>query len=256
MSRTVKPLANRVVDAWSRHSVSQSGTDVSAPPAEVGAIAPGRDRDYRRDFWAGERHKFVEPHFRMRKLAREVRHVIDGRPCDLLDIGCGPATLERLVPPVVRYHGIDIAVPTPAPHLLEMDILADPIRFSDLTFDVIVAQGLFEYVGQLQSQKLGEIAALLKPDGTFIVTYTNFAHRNTSYYYAFSNVQRPEEFRADLRRHFEIKRHYAGSHNWNHGQPNKSFMRLAQARLNVDIPVISPILAVDYFYVCVPLSQC
>lgn len=246
MSRAVKPLTNRVVGVWSRRPIEPADDDRAAP------IEPGRDLVYKRDFWAGERHKFVQPHFRMRKIVREIRRVTAGRECDLLDVGCGPATLERLLPPGVRYHGIDIAVPTPAPNLREMDILTEPIRFGDMKFDVILAQGLFEYVGDLQSQKLAEIADLVKPDGTFIVTYTNFAHRNTHYYYAFSNVQRPEEFKADLSRCFEVTRQYAGSHNWNHGQPNKSFMKVSQARLNVDIPVISPILAVDYFYICRP----
>jgi len=34
--------------------------------------------------------------------------------------------------------------------------------------------------------------------------------------------------------------------------PGRTFMRMSQARLTLSIPVVSPALAVDYFYVCSP----
>ena len=102
----------------------------------------GEIRYRKRDFWAGENLKYAEPHFRMRKVAREARRVTRGHACDLLDIGCGPATLARLMPPGVRYHGIDIAIPEPAPNLIEMDIIEEPVSFRGKKFDVVVAQGL------------------------------------------------------------------------------------------------------------------
>ena len=86
-----------------------------------------------------------------------------GRTPSLLDIGCGPATLERLIPPTVRYHGIDIAIHEQAPNLIEADIVKSPIRFGDQKFDIVLAQGFFEYVGDYQSQKFDEIAQLLAP---------------------------------------------------------------------------------------------
>src|SRR6266536_2610245 len=46
----------------------------------------------------GRRRAAAEPHFRMRKVARTVRSVTRGRQCDLLDVGCGPATLAQLMP--------------------------------------------------------------------------------------------------------------------------------------------------------------
>jgi cyclopropane fatty-acyl-phospholipid synthase-like methyltransferase len=223
-------------------------------PVQVAHAATGAGdvQNYKRDFWAVENRDYEVPHFRMRKLAREVRRIAHGRECDLLDIGCGPGSLESLLPPEVHYHGIDIAISPPAPNLLEMDILAAPISFLGKTFDVIVAQGLFEYLGAFQSQKLAEIAGLMNPDGTFIVTYQNFAHRKKHIYEPYSNVQQPEEFRADLNRYFEVNRRYPGAHNWNHSMPNRWFVTAPQAHLNVYVPVISPILAVDYFYVCTP----
>ncbi len=212
----------------------------------------GEVRYYKRDVWADENLKFSEPHFRMRKVAREVRRVTRGRECDLLDVGCGPATLARLMPPGVHYYGIDIAISEPAPNLIEMDIIDDPVSFRDKKFDVVVAQGMFEYVGKFQSQKFAEIVGLLNDGGKFILTYQNFAHRKREIYRLYSNVQLPDDFRRDLSRFFKIERSFPVSHNWSHGQPNRKFMKVSQAHLNVNIPVISPILAVDYLYTCSP----
>jgi len=221
--------------------------------SEDATIADEREVLYcKRDFWASESYKFVEPHFRMRKVAREVRRVSRGRECDLLDVGCGPATLARLMPPGVHYHGIDIAVPEPAPNLIEMDIIEEPITFRGKKFDVVVAQGMFEYVGNFQSQKFAEIAGLLNDGGNFILTYQNFAHRNRETYWAYNNVQLPDDFRKDLSRFFKIERSFPVSHNWNHGVPRRSLIKAPQAYINLNIPVISPILAVDYLYICSP----
>ena len=212
----------------------------------------GEARYHKRDFWADENRKYAEPHFRMRKVAREVRRVTRGRECELLDVGCGPATLASFMPPGVRYHGIDIAIPKPALNLIEMDIIEEPVGFRGRKFDVVAAQGLFEYVGKFQSEKFAEIAGLLNDGGTFILTYQNFAHRDREIYWPYSNVQLPGDFRRDLSRFFRIERSFPGSHNWNHSQPGRAFMKVSQARLRLSIPVISPILAVDYFYVCSP----
>jgi len=89
----------------------------------------GGARYHKRDFRADENLKYAEPHFRMRKVAREVRRIARGRECDLLDVGCGPGTLARLMPPGVRYHGVDIAIPASAPNLIEMDIIEEPVSF-------------------------------------------------------------------------------------------------------------------------------
>jgi len=219
--------------------------------SEDTVIADEREVLYRkRDFWAGESYKFAEPHFRMRKVAREVHRATRGRECDLLDVGCGPATLARLMPPGVHYHGIDLAIPEPASNLMEMDIIEEPITFHGKKFDVVVAQGMFEYVGDFQSQKFAEIAGLLNDGGNFIVTYQNFAHRKAEIYWAYNNVQRPDDFRKDLSRFFKIERSFPVSHNWNFGVPRRSLIKAPQAYISLNIPVISPILAVDYLYIC------
>lgn len=208
---------------------------------------------YKKDFWAVENQKYARPHFRMRKVARVVRRLARGRHWDLLDVGCGPGALASLLPPNIGYHGIDIAIGEPAPNLLETDILECAIGFRDMRFDVVVAQGLFEYIGTHQSQKFAEIAGLLTDSGRFVLTYQNFGHRHKEIYWPYSNVQRPAEFRRDLQRFFRIERSFPVSHNWNHSQPNRTFMKVSQAHLTINVPIISPILAVDYLYICSPL---
>jgi SAM-dependent methyltransferase len=189
----------------------------------------------------------------MQKVARLVRRLAGDREVDLLDVGCGPGTLGSLMPSNVHYHGIDISIPVPAANLLEVDILQNPIGYGDMRFDLVVAQGMFEYVGELQSEKFAEIAAVLKDGGKFILTYQNFDHRSREIYWPYSNVQRPADFRKDLARFFKTERRFVGVHNWNHTHPRRTLVQAPQARLNIYVPVISPKLAVDYFYICSPL---
>jgi SAM-dependent methyltransferase len=208
---------------------------------------------YKKDFWSTENLKYAEPHFRMRKVARVVSRLAGDRESDLLDVGCGPGTMQRVLPSNVHYHGIDISIPEPAENLLEMDILEAPIDFRGMKFDFVVAQGMFEYVGEYQARKFTEIAGLLKRDGKFVLTYQNFDHRQREIYWPYSNVQRLADFRRDLARFFRIERSFPVSHNWNHSQPRRPLLKASQVNLNINIPVISPLLAVDYLYVCSPL---
>ncbi len=113
---------------------------------------------YRRDFWSKENLKFSRPHYRMEKALRIIKNIARDRECDLLDIGCGPAALMHLLPPNIHYYGIDMAIQEPAPNLIEADIIRTPIEFAGKKFDIIIAQGLFEYVPDVQSQKFSEIA--------------------------------------------------------------------------------------------------
>ena len=225
--------------------------------ANGGDTSPGRATGgtaqyYQRDFWSTENLKFSKPHYRMDKAARIIKKVAAGQERELLDIGCGPAALRHLLPPEIHYHGIDMAIQVPASDLIEADIVSKPIRFGDKTFDIILAQGVFEYVPEVQVQKFGEIAEILRPSGTFIVTYWNYAHRNTVVYHAHSNVQPIEDFRRDLERHFTVERFFPASHNWYHGSPSMALNKAINMRINMRIPRISPLLAVEYFFICSP----
>jgi SAM-dependent methyltransferase len=203
-------------------------------------------------FWRRENLRFVEPHYRMVKAARIIKQLTQGRECTLLDVGCGPATLGRVLPANVDYYGIDIAIQDPAPNLLEADLRNAPIKFGDKRFDIVLAQGIFEYVGDTQSRKFAEIAEILNDDGKFVVTYWNFGHRNPDMYHAFSNIQSFDDFRKDLARHFKIDKFYPASHNWRHTGPNRRITRAINMPMKINIPFVSPVLAVEYFFVCSP----
>lgn len=215
-----------------------------------GVSAGHRVKYYKKDFWGKENLKFSRPHFRLRKSANIVRSVAGSRELDLLDVGCGPATLMYFLTPNVHYYGIDIAIKNPAPNLREADLLQEPIGFGGRTFDIVLAQGFFEYMGGHQDEKLAEIRELLKGCGRFITTYVNFGHRRKSVYWPYSNIQPIADFRRSLSRQFRIDRSFPTSHNWGHSEPNRWFMQATQMHLNLNIPVISPMLAVEYFFVC------
>jgi SAM-dependent methyltransferase len=226
--------------------------DESLSPAkpEPGHDANGSVKYYKRDFWSQENLRFAKPHFRLEKAARIVNSIADDQQCDLLDVGCGPGTLARFLKPAIRYYGIDMAIHDPAPNMLEADLVKVPIAFGAKRFDIVVAQGFFEYIGHLQERKFAEIGDILADDGKFIVTYVNFGHRDRQIYWPYSNVQPLADFRASLGRYFTIDRSFPTSHNWKHGEPNRKFMRVSQMPLMFDVPIISRLLGVEYFFIC------
>jgi SAM-dependent methyltransferase len=208
------------------------------------------DRYYQKDFWSKENLKFSQPHFRLEKSARIINKLAQGKECSLLDVGCGPATLRRLLSPNIQYHGIDIAIHNPVSYLIESDLIKNPIKFGDKQFDIIISQGVFEYMGVYQSQKFAEIARILKENGTFIVSYRNFGHRDKQIYWAHSNIQPLDEFREDLTRHFRIDRFFPAAHNLHHSWPHRRVNQAVNMYFNMNIPIISPVLAVEYFFLC------
>ena len=207
---------------------------------------------YKKDFWGAENLKYSRPHYRLEKSARIINGLAQGKECLLLDVGCGPAALMPLLRPNIQYYGIDIAIHDPGPNLIEADFLETPIRFDGKRFDIIIAQGVFEYVGNLQARKFAEIADLLNSSGVFIASYVNFAHRDKKIYWPYSNVQAFDDFRQDLKRYFKIQRFFPTSHNWHHGEPNRKPVKAVNMYINVNIPFISRILAVEYFFICSP----
>jgi len=180
---------------------------------------------YKKDFWKVENPKYLKPHYRLEKAARIANKAAGTKSCDLLDLGCGPATLARLLRPSINYFG-------------------------DRHFDIVLAQGLFEYLGEYQSQKFREISEILNSDGTFIVSYVNFDHRDRQIYWPYSNVQSSGAFRESLSQYFLIRKSFPTSYNWNHGEPNRKWLRAANMHINVNIPVLNPKMAVEHFYVC------
>lgn len=224
-------------------AVNDSASARGTPPESTEKI-------YKRDVWINENQKHVPAHYRLQKAARIVNAIAHGKDCDLLDVGCGPATLMRVLPKNINYYGIDIAIHDPAPNLIETDFLESPVQFGDKRFDIVVAQGVFEYLGSSQSQKFSEIEQLLNQHGTFVVSYTNFDHRNKQIYELYNNVQPLDDFRRSLARYFTINKYFPASHNWSGGQPTRKLIKTVNMHVNANIPVVSPKLAVEYFFIC------
>ncbi len=224
---------------------------LGAEPADRSSSGPA-GMLYKRDFWITENLNYSRPHYRMDKVARLVNKMVAGRECTLLDVGCGPATLASLLQPNIDYYGIDIAIQSRSPNLRETDFLRSPIAFDGRQFDVVVAQGVFEYVGKFQSQKFADVASIIADGGTFVVSYVNFDHRERVIYWPYSNVQAFDDFRRSLAEHFRIRRFFPTSHNWGHWEPSQKLVRTINMHLNVRIPIISRKLAVEYLFICSP----
>jgi SAM-dependent methyltransferase len=205
---------------------------------------------YKKDFWSKENLKYSRPHYRLEKSARIVNRLARANKCTLLDVGCGPAALMPLLRSNIQYYGIDIAIQNPAPNLIEADVLNRPIRFNNKRFDIVIAQGFFEYAGTLQAQKFAEISDLLNDGGIFIVSYVNFDHRDRVIYWPYSNVQALGDFRESLAQQFKIKRSFPTSHNWHHSEPRRKIIRALNMYTNIKVPFISPVLGVEYFFIC------
>lgn len=205
---------------------------------------------YKKDFWRTENLRYGGPHPRMVKVARTANSIARRRDCTLLDVGCGPATLASLLLPNIQYHGIDIAIKTPAPNLLETDLLESPIRFGHKRFDIVVAQGFFEYVGEFQSQKLAEIADILGDGGTFITSYVNFDHRRPHIYPPYSNVQAFDQFRWSVEEHFVVRSVLPTSYNWHHRDSGRRIFKAIGLHTDLNIPVVGRRLAIQYILVC------
>jgi predicted TPR repeat methyltransferase len=206
----------------------------------------------KRDFWIKENLNYVKPHYRLVKAAGIVNKIAQEKECDLLDVGCGPATLMHLLRKNIHYYGIDIAIHNRAPNLIQIDFLENPIGYGDKKFDIVVAQGVFEYSGSLQDEKFREISGLLNEGGTFIASYVNFDHRDKFIYPPYNNVQAFSDFRTSLSRFFRVNRFFPTSHHWHHHEPSRSYMKAIQMHINVNIPLVSRRLAVEYFFICSP----
>jgi cyclopropane fatty-acyl-phospholipid synthase-like methyltransferase len=205
---------------------------------------------YKRDFWVKENRKHVPAHYRLQKSARLINAIAGREDRYLLDVGCGPATLMRLLRPNIHYHGIDIAIHDQVPNLIETDFLEKPIRFDGRRFGIVAALGVFEYMGARQDQKFSEIAQLLDENGKFVLTYTNFGHRDRCIFETYSNVQSFDDFRRSLARHFTIDKYFPTSYNWHGGQPVRTWLKSANMHMKANIPFIGPRLAVEYFFIC------
>ena len=67
-------------------------------------------------------------------------------------------------------------------------------------------------MGEFQREKFAEVAEVLDRDGTFIVSYVNFGHRDREVYWPYNKrVQPLKDFQRDVRRYFTIQRSFRTS---------------------------------------------
>jgi SAM-dependent methyltransferase len=208
-------------------------------------------QDYRdKDYWIVENAQYAEPSFRLRKCARLVNQLAQGRACSLLDVGCGPAALSQLLDPNISYYGVDLAIHQPASYLREADFAQNRISFDERRFDFVVAMGVFEYMGQNQNRKLQEIKEILNDNGKFIMSYINFGHLRRQIWPNYNNVQPIADMTKGVEEVFRIERRFPVSHHWRQKQPGKNALPAIQMHLNFNIPLLSSALAVEYFFAC------
>ena len=212
---------------------------------------PAITESYRpKDYWIFENRQYAEPSFRLFKCARMLNELANGKECSLLDLGCGPGALRDLLSPNIQYHGIDIALQQPASFMREMDFAKNPISYDGQRFDFIVALGVLEYMGTLQDEKFREINSILNPDGKFIMSYINFGHLRRKIWPNYNNVQSIQAMANSLNNVFKMERCFPASHHWRPKQPGRYALPKIQMHLNFSIPVLSPWLALEYFFVC------
>lgn len=157
--------------------------------------------------WNDRARAFSSPHPRLRLIAGMVA-ILPGDPLTLLDLGCGPATLETLLPSHIRYFGADVAgevVPhATAPERLEVaDLNTGEEPFPGRRFDVVVASGIFEYIRD-PAAFMALLRRKVAPDGHLVLSYLNRQH------------------------HREVRRELRGG-SYAYPDPHLNFITLAEA---------------------------
>jgi len=112
-----------------------------------------------------------------------IRNLIDTilKPgSQLLDVGCGAATLRRILQHDIEYFGVDIASDViesfhDPVHFEAIDFNLNPECFSGRKFDIVVCSGVFEYVQQ-PDRFIEFLGQKLADTGHLILTCTNRQH--------------------------------------------------------------------------------
>lgn len=203
-----------------------------------------------RSYWIVQNLQYAVPSFRLLKVGRLINDLAQNRACSLLDVGCGPAALRPLLVSNIDYYGMDVAIHDNDSHLRELDFSKSKISWDDKRFDFVTGLGFFEYMGQQQVRKFEEIRDILTPDGKFIMTYINFGHLRSKVWPNYNNVQSLAEMTRSLETVFRIERRFPASHHWRPKQPGRNSFRGIQMHINFEIPIVSPLLAVEYLFVC------
>lgn len=132
-------------------------------------------------YWENETQKYQEPHLRLKRLTGEINRLPLAAGA-VLDLGCGPGTLGRLIDRSrFKYFGVDVFKQELATGVYgQFDLDHDtweqfPFR---RRFDVVVISGVLEYLSPVRIKELLQFIrqTLAAPETAIIVTYTNFEH--------------------------------------------------------------------------------
>lgn len=206
---------------------------------------------FKKDYWKKENLLYTSAHYRLQRVAQVINCISSKtEQKDLLDVGCGPATLATLLNSNIHYHGIDIALQKSGLQFLEKDIIGEAIDFKNKKFDFVIASGLLEYLGNNQVQKFEEIFNSLKNNGYFITTFSNLDHIQQPRYPSWNNYQTIDSLLHDFRLFFRVEKYYPGSHNIAFKEPSNKLIKKIQSCLCYEIPYFSKRFAVHYIFIC------
>jgi len=132
-------------------------------------------------YWAAETQKYSQTHLRIKRIASEINR-LPIKKGSVLDLGCGPATLNNLIDHKrFCYYGIDV---------FDQKISNGSYQRFDLEkgnwsrfpyrqkFEIVVLSGVIEYLSLNRVRDiLRQIReSFIAEDGFIILTYTNFDH--------------------------------------------------------------------------------
>lgn len=152
-------------------------------PSVVGQedLVVSRFDDMAQKYHARYREKTGSGHsFRIRE--QRVYELFDKPGGTVLDVGCGPGiTVNHLVAQRCRFYGVDLSEEMidecrqefghlPLTHFLVGRV--ERIEFPNSFFDAVICMGVLEYLED-DAPAVQEIARVLKPGGTLIVTLPN-----------------------------------------------------------------------------------
>ncbi|MGE7999173.1 class I SAM-dependent methyltransferase [Lysinibacillus sp. NPDC093190] len=204
---------------------------------------------YTKQYWIKENYKYKNVHFRLEKIAKII-NMKSKKSADLLDIGCGTATLSTIIREDLNYFGIDIAPHSKEPNIKELDIANSVIQFDERKFDVIVSSGLFEYLGDKHIEKMNEISNILEDRGIFIVSFSNMKHIKKPNYPSWNNSESISVFKSNLEKNFRVIDYFPAYHNTKYTEISNGFWKKLARKININIPVISKLWGIDFIFIC------
>lgn len=106
-------------------------------------------------------------------LHRDLRELLAQSGGNVLDLGCGTKPYRHWLGPQLRsYVGADIS---PLPGVDVVLTPGDPLPFAEASFDTVLCTQVLEHVANAEAV-LGEIARVLRPGGTLIVSVPFIYH--------------------------------------------------------------------------------